>query len=79
MTAAPEAAAQPQKQTAQKQTAQKQTAQRTVAQKLQVKQGYVVRIAGHVREERANSNVAVDDTWSAVRVRPLGDGEAPLG
>ncbi|GAB3578812.1 hypothetical protein GCM10027406_15710 [Leifsonia lichenia] len=28
---------------------------------------------------RANSNVAVDDTWSAVRVRPLGDGEAPVG
>jgi hypothetical protein len=28
---------------------------------------------------RAISNVAVSDTWSAVRVRPLADGEAPLG
>jgi hypothetical protein len=28
---------------------------------------------------RAISNVAVDDTWSAVRVRPLKDGEAPIG
>jgi len=28
---------------------------------------------------RANSNISVDDTWSAVRVRPLADGEAPLG
>jgi hypothetical protein len=24
-------------------------------------------------------DVAVGDTWSAVRVRPLADGEAPLG
>ena len=28
---------------------------------------------------RPNSNVAVDDTWSAVRVRPLAPGEAPVG
>ncbi|WP_235500441.1 hypothetical protein [Leifsonia sp. Root227] len=28
---------------------------------------------------RAISNVAVDDTWSAARVRPLADGEAPVG
>jgi hypothetical protein len=28
---------------------------------------------------RAISNVAVDDVWSAVRVRPLADGEAPVG
>lgn len=28
---------------------------------------------------RAISNVAIDETWSAVRVRPLRDGEAPLG
>jgi hypothetical protein len=28
---------------------------------------------------RAISNVAVSDMWSAVRVRPLADGEAPLG
>jgi hypothetical protein len=28
---------------------------------------------------RAISNVAVDDTWSAVRVRPLKPGEAPIG
>ncbi len=28
---------------------------------------------------RAISNVAVDTEWSAVRVRPLADGEAPLG
>jgi hypothetical protein len=28
---------------------------------------------------RPNSNVAVDDTWSAVRVRPLEPGEAPVG
>lgn len=28
---------------------------------------------------RAISNVAVDETWSAVRVRPLRDGEAPVG
>lgn len=27
---------------------------------------------------RAISNVAVDDVWSAVRVRPLADGEAPV-
>ncbi|CAM5320161.1 hypothetical protein [Leifsonia shinshuensis] len=28
---------------------------------------------------RPISNVAVDDVWSAVRVRPLADGEAPVG
>lgn len=28
---------------------------------------------------RPNSNVAIDDTWSAVRVRPLKPGEAPVG
>lgn len=28
---------------------------------------------------RTISNVAVDDTWSAVRVRPLAAGEAPVG
>ncbi|MFF1633224.1 hypothetical protein [Leifsonia sp. NPDC058248] len=28
---------------------------------------------------RANSNVSVDDGWSAVRVRPLADGEASVG
>ncbi|KQR54520.1 hypothetical protein ASF88_07005 [Leifsonia sp. Leaf336] len=28
---------------------------------------------------RAISNVAVDDVWSAVRVRPLADGEASIG
>jgi hypothetical protein len=28
---------------------------------------------------RPNSNVAVDDIWSAVRVRPLAAGEAPVG
>lgn len=28
---------------------------------------------------RPISNVAVDDVWSAVRVRPLTDGEAPVG
>ncbi|HEY2556630.1 MAG TPA: hypothetical protein VGI08_05950 [Diaminobutyricibacter sp.] len=28
---------------------------------------------------RPNSNVAVDDTWSAVRVRQLETGEAPVG
>lgn len=28
---------------------------------------------------RPISNVAVDEVWSAVRVRPLADGEAPVG
>ncbi|MGH1527133.1 hypothetical protein ACRAWC_25940 [Leifsonia sp. L25] len=28
---------------------------------------------------RPIGNVAVDDVWSAVRVRPLADGEAPVG
>ncbi|WP_348787932.1 hypothetical protein [Leifsonia sp. NPDC080035] len=28
---------------------------------------------------RPVSNVSVDDVWSAVRVRPLADGEAPVG
>jgi hypothetical protein len=28
---------------------------------------------------RPNSNIAIDDTWSAVRVRPLAPGEAPVG
>jgi hypothetical protein len=28
---------------------------------------------------RPNSNVSVDDVWSAVRVRPLAGGEAPVG
>ena len=28
---------------------------------------------------RPISNVSVDEVWSAVRVRPLGDGEAPVG
>lgn len=28
---------------------------------------------------RAISNIAVDGEWSAVRVRPLAEGEAPLG
>jgi hypothetical protein len=28
---------------------------------------------------RAISNIAINDTWSAVRVRPLKPGEAPLG
>ncbi len=28
---------------------------------------------------RPNSNVAIDDTWSAVRIRPLRHDEAPVG
>jgi hypothetical protein len=28
---------------------------------------------------RPISNVSVDDVWSAVRVRPLAEGEAPVG
>jgi DNA-binding GntR family transcriptional regulator len=44
--------------------AEAEPAAKTVAQKLQVKPG---------------DTVAVSDTWSAVRVRPLAEGEAPLG